>query len=311
MIMLFLCSPLYFYTSYTYNDEIALCLMMLSVWFFCIFIKEEKMYYAVIGGVFMAFATTLRLNMLIAAIGIFIVLVITSVTRKKWKYIASAAIMVFLCIAVSFTNKKMYQKYYSQDATKISSIAHIPMGQREGMIGPGWYNFYIDELLVETDGDLEKQREKIVSDIRERSEYFLNNPKYMLEFYTTKVNSQWNVPLYQGLAMNVMYERERSGFVRAVYSDSIQRKCVEEYADIFHLIVMTMSLVYIIFIKVKKEGLEKWLIAIIFYGGFLFSIIWEAKSRYCSSLLCIAYTICSMWFGYSIFENRRNGSKKE
>ena len=312
MLMLFMFSPLYFYTSYTYNDELSLCLMMLSVWFYCIFIRKERIHYAIVAGIFMAVATTLRQNMLIPAIGTFIVIVILSITRKKCNYFVSMVVMVFLCVIVSFANKNLYKKYYSSDTTKISSIAHIPMGQREGMLGPGWYNFYIDELLNETDGDIKKQREKIALDIRQRSEYFLNNPKYMIEFYTAKINSQWNVPLYQGLAMNVQFEREREGFVKDVYADSIQRKCVEEYANIFHLIVMSMSLLYIIYLKKKREGLEKWLISVIFFGGFLFSIMWEAKSRYVFPyfVLLIPYAACGLNLMYLIIEKQLAKIKK-
>lgn len=280
LLMLFLFSPLYFYTSYTYNDELSLALMLMSTWCILIFIRKPKIIIGIFAIMFMSVAVLLRHNSFIALIAAVIILTIVAITRKKWENICLAAGMIFVCSITIWGNSKIYEKYYTPDAFALPKTAYVAMGQLESELGPGWYGMYFIHVILKSQGDVEKERELIHNDIIYRSKYFLEHPKYTLNFYTRKINSQWNVPLYQGIAMNNCFEKPYEGAVKLMYSDTILRKSVEEYCNIFHLAVMIMTLIYIIILTANKKGIEKYILYVAVLGGFLFSILWEAKARY-------------------------------
>lgn len=282
LIMLFLFSPLYFYTSFVYNDELALGFMMLTILCVLKFIKKPAILYGFFSSVFMAAAVLLRTNAIICFIGIFIIVFIVGVVRKKWCYMCLLAGMAATIAITTKVNTGIYEKYKSTDTTGTLGPMHIAMGMRESDLGlgAGWYGLYMVYVHLEADWDTELENEIAINDIKESMSYFINNPKYMLDFYSRKINSQWNVPLYQSIAMNNSFEKIPDGIVWKIYNDTLIRKFLDNYANFFHALVMGMALLYVIVLGVKRESLDKYLIFTIIYGGFLFSILWEAKSRY-------------------------------
>ena len=279
VLMIFFFSPLYFYTSNVYNDELALVCMMLAIWCMLAFMRTRKVIIAILMGLFVAAAIQLRLNSTILLVAMAIVIIIQILTRKEWQKIFVLAGMIILCMLSDWGIKKIYESAMDKNADAMPRLLHIAMGQQESELGPGWYNGYNWEVFNSVGCDADKASEIAMADLKERMSYFAAHPMEALDFYTRKINTQWNVPMYQGLAMSNRFEKEQEGIIKEVYTGKLHY-VIEEYLNIFHLLVMLMSMLYIIVLIKEKAKIEKYILALVVFGGFIFSIIWEAKSRY-------------------------------
>lgn len=85
--------------------------------------------------------------------------------------------------------------------------------------------------------------------------------------------------MYQCLAMNNCFAGEQSGFAQQVYFGSL-RIWIERFMNIYQLIIYGGIFVLLIQKWKDFERIEYFVLLIGVFGGFLFSLIWEAKTRY-------------------------------
>jgi hypothetical protein len=97
------------------------------------------------------------------------------------------------------------------------------------------------------------------------------------------VLSQWNEPLYQAVYFNTNYEGSEKlpaeGSLLESISDSNFSK-VLAVADRLQFVIYAGVLLYFLFCVRRDSNLLQHVLVIAMIGGFLFSIIWEAKARY-------------------------------
>ena len=137
-------------------------------------------------------------------------------------------------------------------------------------------------LLKSVNYDVEQAdaiaRERIAQDM----EGFLSGPSYAALFFREKILSQWNNPLFQSLFFTANYsEKNMPGegtFVYKISNDYFFG--ILSYSDILHLIVLVGTLFYFVLGINKENDIMQYLLAVALIGGFLFSIMWEAKGRY-------------------------------
>ena len=132
----------------------------------------------------------------------------------------------------------------------------------------------------------EKASECSKEEIKKRLNEMLNNPKEAITYYGDKILSTWIEPAFQTIWINEPQEETEkieeyisdNKILISLY-DGTLNKVVMKYLDIYDIIIFIFAAIYLI-INYKKINMEKMILIIIFFGGFLFHIIWETKSIY-------------------------------
>ena len=123
-----------------------------------------------------------------------------------------------------------------------------------------------------------------MENVRRRVDGMLHEPGYLKVFCGYKILSQWNEPLYQAAYYNLDHDEvHMEKLVSSV--DRIMAFHFGEFLfleDKIQLIIYFGMLLYFMFslFMGETDDLTHHILAVTIIGGFLFSIIWEAKARY-------------------------------
>ena len=199
-------------------------------------------------------------------------------------------------------------------------IGFIDLGLADSTRGPGWYTDpYVDKWRV--DGhDTKPMKERINNKI----EVFKEDPKILFEFYFFKIASMWGENSFGSIWYNLSFNFGNMSVNKGTASEQE----IENYEKVDNIInknyafimVYDKIIVLLIFISVllfilrnKDVTNEQILLILIFVGGFLFHIIWEAKSRYILPYVIILIPIMAIgidenikWIKEIIYGNIKN-----
>lgn len=277
------CLPLIFYSSWVYGELPCLFFSFLAAWTLCVYVRKKKMTW-LIGAVFgLAMATATRKNAIILVVAFCILGIIYGICKKDKKILLAVGLSVICPILIYGGVYKMYEVRSGYEHGKgMPATLFIEMGLHESLGRYGWYDDSSLQLLESVDYDVEQAdaiaREKIMQDIKG----FLTDPQYASLFFGEKILSQWNNPLFQSLFFTANYTEknmpQEGTFVYKISNDYFFS--ILSYSDVIHLIVFVGTLLYFIFCVNKEGYILQYLFAVTLIGGFLFSIMWEAKGRY-------------------------------
>ena len=154
--------------------------------------------------------------------------------------------------------------------------------------GPGWYNLYNWDVYV-NNGGAEGADAESRAYIKERLGQFADNPALMIGFYNAKLITQWADPLFNVLS-HVSYGDDAHPVLLRVIGQWGENKPLNVHlyriTDIMQSIVFAggnicLIIMAVLHIRKRDENPEYLLSAVITVtGGVLFSMLWEAKSRY-------------------------------
>lgn len=284
LVGMLLCFPMYVYVPFVYGEISSTALVFAATWLILSGFRKFQWYKPVLTGVLLALAIQLRKNTLICLIAIVLVLVLHIILNKKYKCIAFLVAVLAFPMLTQAGVDALYKPYEVQEEYGIPSVSHIAMGLNDySEMGPGWYDASIvDTYIYKAQADVQVAKEISKEHIKERLSYMWNNKAYALNFYKTKCLSQWNDPLYLSLKMSSGGVTESEGIVYDVYFGDA-RDVALGYSNIYQLVIYLL-----VFIVCLLGGLERkenydisfYILLIAVFGGFLFSLMWEAKSRY-------------------------------
>lgn len=282
-ISIMCCVPLVLYTSWVYGDIPSIFFSM-SAFFFLLKYEESKKKRWLL---FLTFALTLavltRQNSLIFVIAAVLAGVVHSIRNRDMALIAGLLLTVLVPQLAFSGICKMYEMRSGYEISDgVPKLAWVAMGLQENWNGYGWYSDYHRELYYNTGFDTEMTAAYAKQDIRTRLTYFEENPSYTVTFFREKILSQWNQPLYQAVYFNTEYpedgEPPADSIAYAVKTWLFSK--VLAFADRVQFIIFTGMFCYFAFAVKRDSDLLHHIPAIAVLGGFLFSVIWEAKARY-------------------------------
>lgn len=236
----------------------------------------------------MAIAIMARGNSSIFVIAILIYMFLTLFEEKtnKEKIIKLVLIPIFAIIAImpnELLMKYITDRYEINDKKEKSVIVYLYMGMSEGNMANGWFNDEIATINREiktypkNDKTIENQT---LEKLKNRIQYFRENPKYAFEFYRDKILSMWAEPTMASEIYNTQRGIEPTDnkmFVLLMEGQNFE--ILKSSQKIIDGMIFIGALLCII-LKRKNISSEVLLLALIFLGGFSFHILWEAKSRY-------------------------------
>lgn len=279
LVLMAVCVPMYCYVPFVYGEITSTALAVFGAWMLLWNSERFSVAKLILLGIALGAAVQFRKNTLIFVIAFLIVLVIHLL--RGWNY-RILITMVSLILGVALFQGYItwtYHKLVPEDSLDTPASVFIAMGVNDDNGMPGWHNYYDQIAFAENDFDVEKTNQAAWEYMQDFFEKCQANPGYAADFYYRKIGSQWNVPMYQCLAMNNKIEDSESDLVWSVYYGDL-RNVIEEGMDIYQLLIFGGTLCVLFFALKKWKKIDNYLLLITVFGGFLFSIIWEAKSRY-------------------------------
>lgn len=170
------------------------------------------------------------------------------------------------------------------------AIAYVAMGLQwtEGR-DPGGWNGYHSDLFMECGFDAELTAEISLESVKASLGNMVENPAYMIRFFYTKLITQWEREDYMCLYETLAFYGDRTEAAWDIYEGAMKDR-------LLCVMALHQSIVYAGAGLFCVSGIAGWvkrgqkhnkemdirhlLLLVTFIGGFMFSIIWEAQSRY-------------------------------
>lgn len=277
--------PLFMYVAYVYGEMTSITFTMVLIWQVIRYCKTKKKICFLWGTLSIVFACMMRMNALIILLAAGIVLLVYAWRERELLPIIWLLIMVmsvFLCDELIRSYYERLTGYEVSDG--IPYISYVRMGLQDGERGPGWYDESNYSALMYHDYDTESTARDEEQAVKERLVEFWQNKSYAIDFFRRKILTQWNSP-----ACHAFYE---TGVFRGEKEDlpfCVEQLYFGEKDDVLgfmdrHQFVLFCGFAIMtclaLFGGSKQRRIEDYLLLISILGGFFFSIVWEAMSRY-------------------------------
>lgn len=296
LLMLF-CFPYYFHINNMYGEIPSIALSLFSLWMLLEYSAKPSWYKLLSAGLGIAAAVAIRKNTLIFVIACILVWIVVWADNRQARYLFLLLVLIAATAAGIILPSKFYEFRAKNTMGKgVPAIAYIAMGLQwdEGR-SPGGWNGYHSDLFMECSFDAELTSQISAKEVKRSLGYMIKNPGYMARFYYYKQIEQWEREDFQCFYETLDFYGDRTSDAWEIY----QGKAKDRFLSIMSV---HQSLVYLgagcfcimgmVRWRNRKKnskghsdgvdtaGVEKMVFLAIFIGGFLFSVIWEASSRY-------------------------------
>lgn len=292
--------PLFIYSDYVYGEVMSIGTISLCCWMISSYLNNEKLYKLIMVAFSGFFACYVRLNSIIfviAAILVLLVSLITNFNRKKLFLLISVIMAAVLLLIIP---KVIYGSHIPNDSYSMPPTLHISMGMQDEA---GWFNSYNTNTYQAVGFDPIVANNWAKENIKNRLNYFIKNPDIGISFYYNKIILQWNSPMMQSLWMNHKFNGTPGRLATSFYDGKIN-SILNVVSSCHQMFVYLMCVVFSINIFKDRENIkmEELIFVVFVIGGFFFSILWEAKTRY--TLPYYSVLLIEAAFGFSYLKNK-------
>ncbi len=280
--------PMFQYATYAYGDLLSIFFTAL-LWFSLVkFYKNKKKWYLILIALSAYFSFATRASAIIAIISLVITLLLIFIKDKKLIYVSALILVISVPLVLNTALNKYYEYKSGYDYhTGVPVTAFLAMGLMETDGAMGVYNNYNQKVYTVYDGDKKLASEEASAYIDARLDEFKENLQYARDFFLEKVRMQWLEPIYEVNTHTHSFKEDAPlyGIYIDMYYGSlfyIIFKFMNRHQSFMYFYLFAFATISLVKLFKKKESVEPALLfpLIMFVGGFLFSIIWEAKARY-------------------------------
>ncbi|MCM1044574.1 MAG: glycosyltransferase family 39 protein [Candidatus Gastranaerophilales bacterium] len=294
------CFPLAFYTSWMYGEIPGVFFSLWGIWMLFRYNNKRHVRWLIGGAILLSVAYLLRANSMVLIIAAVLALSLSAFVKKDWKLLIAA-----LCTALipNLAGAGVQQIYALRSGLEksdgLSAWSGIVLGVQESAGRYGWdHDNYEYTVYIENNCDKEAAKAVFRRDFQERMEVFRADPAYARLFFREKILSQWNEPLYQGLYFGDNYDPneppEEDSLVYRLNTDLLSP--LLRICDRLQMVLYFGMLLYFIWGIRSDDDLVKHIFVINVIGGFLLSVIWEAKARYIFPYYIVMFPVAAMGF---------------
>lgn len=285
-ILFFLgCLPLFLYTPFVYGEIISITFTMVLMWQVIQYCKTGKKICFLYGTAAIVLACMVRKNSWIILIAVGIVLLVNSIVKANLWGVLWLLVMTFSVFGSDQLIHTYYEKASGIEVSDgVPSISWIRMGLQDSWTGPGWFDNSSIEAYTEHDYNTEQT---ILAEKERLGEILTGmwaDKAYCIDFFRRKILSQWNSPEYCCIEETRYFDcqPEELPFLPKriyCYDDPAIHSYMNRYQFLLYFYAAVSAV--ILFMKRKERRLlAEYILYIAITGGFLFSALWEASSRY-------------------------------
>ena len=239
-----------------------------------------------------------RKNALILIIATILMLLVLFIVNKRKKYLALILCLCVLPLGTVTIIEQYYQRISGYEITGgIPPVAWITMGTIEDGSAPGWFNSYCVPLYYSTGYDREETAKIAINRLGEQINYFRENPVYALSFWKRKIATQWNDPFYHTDYLIPVDQNEIAKGVTAFIQG--QKSNFLIFLSLLQTIIYLGGVLYIFCVSYRGVFYKR-LPEVYVLGGFLFSLLWKANSRYVFPYYIAMFPLAAIGWHYGI-----------
>lgn len=282
--------PMWFYTNFVYGEMLSIAFGIWGLWGLVRFCRKKQTLFLIFSMFCLVWATLARRNTLILLIAVAITMFLYALEQGKAAYL----VIIVLAIGMPFASIKLVEKQYEyrsglEVGAGIPSTSYIAMGMQQSSGGSGVYNGYNNSMFRGAgESDTAKANAIATAEIKRLFKEYTSNPKEGLRFYKNKVQQQWIEPTVCSYVMTATFEQEPKGITEAVYYGGLYDPIVR-YMNGYQTVLYLFTLLYCVWAMKNNRSIIKCLPMIFIVGGVLFSVLWEAKSRYVLPYLILMF----------------------
>ncbi len=290
LLLLLLCPQPILYCTFVYGNLPGLALML---WAFVLgqsWAKGASVWHFFGSALCCALAIFIKPNYWIGTLALILVLFLYLLSNRRFRALPLLLLPALMALLVTGMGRTLFT---AQSGIELSQgtpqTAWLAMGMQEGSRAPGWYNQYPWYLLEETGFDHAAASQKAQADILARLNEFSSHPAYAASFYHQKLISQWTETTYESLWIQQVQhlKTEPRPLVESI-SQGAAAPYIRLYMDGYAIVLLgsfALGLAGFAW-KLKKNALAWYpvlgrsLLLVMFLGGFLYHMLFEAKSQY-------------------------------
>lgn len=281
ILFMFSAQPIIF-CSFLYGIIPGITFAVYGVLFMILYFKKNKIAFGILSAIFIALSVMIKTNNNIVLVAVCCTVFVMMSRRKEIiRDIIYIAFTVVISLSITPAVKAMYESRANTDlGESIPYTSWFLIGLNEAENAPGWYNKkYTVSLFKENEFDSKVTRKEAMTMIKERLEYFKNNPLYRREFFYKKFISQWNETSYQSIWNNVVRHNylPRTALAEWVCFDGEAH--VKRYMDIYAQLIFVSVFLGLI-CCLKNKNFLSIIFPLIILGGMMYHLLAEAKSQY-------------------------------
>jgi hypothetical protein len=299
IVSLLSCGALFFYNyvTYIYGDILSMAPQTLAIYMMILFLKRDKIIYALISAIGISFAIMIKTNCEITLIALLMVLIGSAfvgavrtnrgstLPARLLKRIALAGVFLAMTVGVKYAVNSYYCNltglYRIPDGNP--AFAHIAMGLQESPLEDGWYNGYNYKVFAECDYDTEATKAAALENIKETLSDFAKRPLHAGKFFARKYTTQWadsvcisthNLDL---VSRHVENQPALCDFLVFGTGSKILIWVMNVFMPVCYIgVAMCMFGI----LRGHRPKPEEMLLLILIFGGIAFNEFWEGSSRY-------------------------------
>ena len=283
--------PLIMYSSFIYGNVLGLLFSLLAVKYEILFFKDGKKRYIAYSSIFILISISMKSNYIIFMIGMLIYATAEIIANKKWKNtILIIAIIAAYLFQANVPSMLITQMTGIELGDGVSPLSYIAMGLQDSDRAPGWYNGYNSSTYKDADYDKQLQNEMAIESIEESIEKFKADKKYAGEFFIKKIASMYTEPSFQGFWIcqvrksAVIIPNWTYALINVIGSGKTLN-----YLNLIQFATYAGVILYCIFCRKNSACMHTLIFPMIFIGGFIFHLFWEAKSQYTLSYFVLLF----------------------
>lgn len=287
--------PFSMYVVFVYGTVWGMAFALGAVYLEIRFFHERKWQDLVLSVISIGMAVFLKSNYEIFAVGMMITGILETIREKKAGLLLLPLLVMGMLAGEHGCSEGMIHHLAGDEyAPSMSTWTWIAMGTSENTImADGWYSDAIGkEIYREANGDLKIDEILTREIVQNNRKIYQDHPERFLQFLLKKTASQWNNPTFQGfwIVQRAPHQKTRlteNPFVRNAY----------RYLKGIQILILTGAILDLLLSEKRKP--EDLILLLIFAGGFVFHLFWEAKCQYTVVyfLLLIPYAVD----GYRMF----------
>ncbi len=302
LLLLFLFSavqPL-LYLSFVYGNLIGLAAGLAGIWLQLRYLEEGKKKLAFGSSAFLALSIALKNNHLIFLVASVLIYLADAAWKRRKSSILFALVPIAANLLLGGTIRFGYEQASGREiAEGMPKVLWVAMGMQEGPRASGWYNEYTLDLYQEVEFDAKRARQEAQQEIRQRLKEFAEDPLEAFSFYYRKTASMWNNPDFQGFWVNL--DNRPSNIWGSELGNSLflgrGRDVLSAWMNLHQSLIYLGATAYLVLFW-KTHDFKMLFLAIIFLGGFLFHLFWEAKGQYALTYFLLLFPYAAAgWIG--------------
>ncbi len=286
--------PLFLYSVFIYGTMPGLALTFLSFYLLLRYINGDSVIKLVIAVFCIVIAVFIKQNYLIGLIAFSIILVFYSIKEKHFPSLLLLLLIIPIYLSGTvFINSEIKRITGITPGSGYPKSSWIYMGMKENATkASGWFYDYTSEIYSTYDMDTDKTNSAIIYDIKIRLKDFINDPLYAIKFFSKKTASQWNNPTFQcfwiylssySLDARNLHQTDFTDKIIGISEDSTVNKNIINVFNTFQSFILFGAVLYCVYYikrSAQETDIKTLLLPLFFIGGFLFHLMWEAKSLY-------------------------------